>query len=94
LRGGCSAAFSVPSLGGGEGLALVAEVVDPAFGDWEALVTEIRKAVTGAHGVSLSAVRLLKPRTVPKTTSGKIARAWCKRGHLEDTLSDTLYLWR
>ncbi|CAN0222944.1 unnamed protein product, partial [Discosporangium mesarthrocarpum] len=31
--------------------------------------------------------------TVPKTTSGKIARSWCKRAHLEGTL-DSLLLWK
>ena len=29
---------------------------------------------------------LLKPRTIPKTTSGKIARAWCRRALNENTL--------
>lgn len=29
-------------------------------------------------GVVLQHIWLLKPRTVPKTTSGKIARKWCQ----------------
>lgn len=33
-------------------------------------------------------------RTIPKTTSGKIARAMCKRAHVAGTLDkDTIYLW-
>lgn len=33
-------------------------------------------------------------RTVPKTTSGKIARSMCKRAHVAGTLEkDTLFLW-
>lgn len=30
---------------------------------------------------------MLKPRTIPKTTSGKIARAWCKKAYLNNTLA-------
>lgn len=35
----------------------------------------------------LSCVILLKTRTIPKTTSGKIARSWCRRGYLDGSLS-------
>jgi hypothetical protein len=35
----------------------------------------------------LTSVVLLKTRTIPKTTSGKIARSWCRRGYQEGTLS-------
>ena len=35
----------------------------------------------------ISSVILLKTRTIPKTTSGKIARSWCRRGYLEGTLN-------
>ena len=38
-----------------------------------------RVAIAQEHGVALSHVRVLRARTVPKTTSGKIARRWCKR---------------
>jgi hypothetical protein len=42
--------------------------------------------VSSHHGLALSTVCLLKTRSVPKTTSGKIARSWCRRGFLEKTL--------
>ena len=46
----------------------------------------MRDVVSTHHGLGLTCVCLLKPRTVPKTTSGKIARAWCRRGFVENTL--------
>lgn len=44
------------------------------------------------HGVSLSSICLLTPRTIPKTTSGKIARSWCRRAFEDGTLS-IVYRW-
>lgn len=46
----------------------------------------IRDIVSTSHGLALSTVCLLQTRSIPKTTSGKIARAWCRRGFLENTL--------
>jgi hypothetical protein len=46
-----------------------------------------RRSIAAEHGVMLSSVILLKTRTIPKTTSGKIARSWCRRGYQEGTLS-------
>lgn len=40
----------------------------------EALGQCLRRLVSVEHGASLAAVFLLKPRSIPKTTSGKIAR--------------------
>jgi acyl-CoA synthetase (AMP-forming)/AMP-acid ligase II len=88
LRPGCSAAFS---LSGGstqtEKVVLVAELregVDKSKLD--GILTGCRDAVAAAHGVSLSSVCLIKPRTIPKTTSGKIARSWCRKAFLGKTL--------
>lgn len=38
-------------------------------------------------GVSLNALVLIEERTVPKTTSGKIARAWSRKAYMQRTLS-------
>lgn len=46
----------------------------------------IRDSVSTSHGLALSFVCLLQTRSIPKTTSGKIARAWCRRGFVENTL--------
>lgn len=64
LRGGCSAAFGTAAPDGGEALALVAEVAQPAGLDGEALAAEIRRCVAAEHGASLAYLRLLRPRCV------------------------------
>ncbi|CAB1114142.1 unnamed protein product [Ectocarpus sp. CCAP 1310/34] len=95
LRGGCSAAFGLAGADGGESLAIVAEVqhVGARF-DGQALAAEIRKVVAAEHGASLAMVRLLRPRTIPKTTSGKISRTMCKKAHASGALDgDTVFLW-
>lgn len=38
-----------------------------------------RAAISKDHGLALSVLLLVKPRTIPKTTSGKITRAGCKK---------------
>lgn len=45
-----------------------------------------REVVSNEHGIGLAIICLLKTRSIPKTTSGKIARSWCKRGLREDSL--------
>lgn len=51
-----------------------------------AIIEKCRAVISAEHGVGLSSVCLLEPRTVEKTTSGKIARAWCRRGFVNGTL--------
>lgn len=96
LRAGCSAAFSVSHTGGHtEMVVYVAEVIEKVQNDSDILakiVTSCRQAVSTEHGLTLSSVVLLKTRSVPKTTSGKIARIWCKRGFIDGTLS-VLHRW-
>ena len=55
------------------------------------LVEEISKAVKQIHSLSLSHVVLLQPRTVHKTTSGKIARAWCRKAFINKTFTSIIY---
>jgi len=50
------------------------------------LANTIRTAINAEHSLGISQLCLLKPRTVPKTTSGKIARAWCRKGFLASSL--------
>ncbi len=52
----------------------------------EDVINAIRRAVAGAHDVRLHDVVLLKPRTVPKTSSGKIQRHACRDGYLAGAL--------
>lgn len=54
------------------------------------LADSIRSAVNQEHSLGLSQLVLLRPRTVPKTSSGKIARAWCRKAFVSKTL-DVVY---
>lgn len=89
LRGGCSAAFSL-SVGGNEVLIYIAELGDACKGftekEGEAFVELLRREVNLTHGVAPSVIQLLTPRTIPKTSSGKIARQWVRKAYLEGTL--------
>ncbi|HSS78378.1 MAG TPA: amino acid adenylation domain-containing protein, partial [Thermoanaerobaculia bacterium] len=93
LRPGCGAAFAV-EVEGEERLVVVQEVRrehredDPAE-----LVAAIRRAVADEHEVMVHAVVLLRPATIPKTTSGKIQRAACRARYLDGTL-DALGAWQ
>jgi len=89
LRPGCSAIFSIALPNGStEGVVMVAEVRDGASSEeCNKIIETSREQISLNHGVSLYAVCLLTQRSIPKTTSGKIARSWCRRAYLEGTLS-------
>ena len=45
-------------------------------------------------GITPTCVKLLRPRTISKTSSGKIARSWCKKAFLRERGSlDVLHEW-
>merc|ERR1711871_612198 len=102
LRPGCSAAFSLTgnqSRNGQhtESVIYVAEVKDQSgqalpMEELAQIVKDLRKIVAADHGVAFSNVCLLRQKSVPKTTSGKIARSWCRKAFLEGKL-DILYRW-
>lgn len=75
VRPGCSAAFAVE----GEDTERVVVVAELAEG-WPAdrTMAEIRQAVTESAEISLATVVLLRARTIPKTSSGKIQRHACR----------------
>ena len=77
LRKGCSAAFATDGAGT-EGLALVAEVDARKASSLAEVRDAVRGAVAGAHAVALDAVTFIEPRTIPKTTSGKVQRGQCR----------------
>jgi hypothetical protein len=56
--------------------AFAAEVRDEGLSPScaEALGLSIRRVLAQTHNAQLSTLYLLRPRTIPKTTSGKIAR--------------------
>ncbi|GKY98864.1 hypothetical protein MPSEU_000842400 [Mayamaea pseudoterrestris] len=90
VRPGCAAAFTINTLHeGGEQVALVLELKDAKSGNdetWRKLATDIRAAVNQEHSLGLAEIVFLQPRTIPKTSSGKIARAWCRKAFLGNTL--------
>ncbi|XP_059665191.1 uncharacterized protein LOC132311333 [Cornus florida] len=98
LRPGCCAVIGVPeeilstkgiSVPDGSdqiGLVVVAEVRDgkPVSRD---IIEQIQTRVAEEHGVSVASIKLIKPRTISKTTSGKIKRFECLKQFTEGTLN-------
>ncbi|MEW2287329.1 AMP-binding protein [Streptomyces sp. NPDC047841] len=84
LRPGCAAAFTVP-VDAEERLVLVAEVVDGA--DAEAVALAVRRAVREECEADLHELVLIPPRTIPKTSSGKIQRRATREAYLSGDLS-------
>jgi acyl-CoA synthetase (AMP-forming)/AMP-acid ligase II/acyl carrier protein len=77
LRPGAGAAFGVDN-GAGEELVLVQEVVagrERSAAELRSAADAVRSAVALAHGTPLTRLVLIKPGTIPKTSSGKIQRA-------------------
>jgi acyl-CoA synthetase (AMP-forming)/AMP-acid ligase II len=88
LRRNCGAAFSVPDERGEEALVIVQEIerternkIDPAE-----MTGLIREGVTDQHELFARHIMLIRPGTLPKTTSGKIQRSLTRRLWLERRL--------
>ena len=82
VRDGYVAAFSVPG-DTAEQLVIVAERA-PASGrvDPGPVVADIRAAVSRRHSLPIADVRLVAAGTIPRTTSGKLARRACRADYL------------
>ena len=91
LRAGCCAVFAMPGVDGDQ-VAVAAEL-DSGGGDEtpDALILNIREAVGAAHGIQVSAVALVAPGSIPKTTSGKLQRFLCREGLLNGRLTPVSY---
>jgi acyl-CoA synthetase (AMP-forming)/AMP-acid ligase II len=87
LRPGCAAVFAVELPDGTEAAVACAEVRDPRATDLAAAASALRAAVASQHQIQLRAVVLLKPKTIPKTTSGKIQRQRCRKAYLDGGLA-------
>lgn len=86
LRPGCSAAFSVER-DGQERLVVVAEAAGNGSPlDREEVTKAVRAAVSSNHALRVYEVVLLKPRALPKTSSGKLQRHACRAGYLAGAL--------
>ena len=93
LKPGCVAAFSVDDQGE-EKLVVIGEVRDDAStrkkraqdGAYASLCEQVTSSIAHEHGASVDTLCVVAPRTVPKTTSGKIARRRCRDAFLADKL--------
>lgn len=94
LRLGCVAAFSL-DFEGEEHLGIVQEIQKNFVKDFntDEIVKAIRKAVSEEHDLQVQSITLIKPGTVPKTSSGKIQRKACLQGVLENEL-EVLAEWK
>ncbi|WP_416671486.1 amino acid adenylation domain-containing protein [Egbenema bharatensis] len=85
LRSGGSAAFVI-EVQQEEKLVVVQELEFRQKPDLEEVTAAIRQAIAEEHEVQVYAVVLIKPGTIPKTSSGKIQRRACKAGFLSGDL--------
>ncbi|KAF8009158.1 hypothetical protein BT93_J0213 [Corymbia citriodora subsp. variegata] len=98
LRPGCCAVIgvpedvlsakgvSLPDASDEVGLVVIAELRDskPINKD---IIKQIESRVAEEHGVTVASVKLIKPRTISKTTSGKIKRFECLKQFVDGTLN-------
>jgi amino acid adenylation domain-containing protein len=82
LRPGCGACFAI-TREDEEELILVQELERSAIrhANFPVLWTEIRQRITEEFSVRLAALVLVKPATVPKTSSGKLRRKVCREDY-------------
>ncbi|MEH1897207.1 MAG: fatty acyl-AMP ligase [Nostoc sp.] len=88
LRSHCGAAFTIEHKGQ-QRLVVVQEVERTYLKrlDIQEVIGNITEAVVDNHGLQVYATVLIKPGSIPKTSSGKIQRHACKRGFLDGTLN-------
>lgn len=87
LRENCGAAFCV-SIDGIEKLIIVQEV-ERSYRkklDFDQVAGDICQAVMREHDLLIYDLVLVKPASIPKTSSGKIQRKACQQKYLENTL--------
>ena len=88
IRKGCVVAFGLKGEETGtEKLVIVAESREEDRGKRAALVAAINDQVTRGLGLPPDAVELIRPGSIPKTSSGKLRRDETKRLYVEETLS-------
>ena len=98
LRPGCCAVIgvpeeilsqkgiSLPDHSDQVGLVVIAEVRDGKHVGKD-VIEQIQAHVAEEHGVTVASIKLIKPKTISKTTSGKIKRFDCIRQFSDGTLS-------
>ncbi|NOK74547.1 MAG: hypothetical protein GFH24_608302n1, partial [Chloroflexi bacterium AL-N5] len=92
IRPGCSAAFSIDN-GGIEELVIVCEIErEHRRANLTDVVETVLQTVSEQHDLSIHTLVLIRPGTIPKTSSGKIQRRACRTQFLENTLH-VLHHW-
>jgi acyl-CoA synthetase (AMP-forming)/AMP-acid ligase II len=91
LRRDCGAAFSV-EVTGREELVVLQEVQrqTPPEKSFE-IKCAIRQALADDRAIKPYEVVLLKPNTIPKTTSGKIMRSACRADFLRNSFTESIF---
>lgn len=84
LNPGGAAAFSI-QVGIEEHFAIVQELRRGRW-DTEEVIRNVRRAVADAHGLQPHSVVLISPKSLPKTSSGKVQRGKCRTSLLNGTL--------
>ncbi len=90
IRSGYVAAFSVPadalevpSAHSGEQLVVIAErAAGAGRTEMESIVEAVRAAISRHHHIRIADLRLVAAGTIPRTTSGKLARNACRTDYL------------
>jgi 1-acyl-sn-glycerol-3-phosphate acyltransferase len=87
VRTGCVVSFGVGDAERGtEDLVIVAESSERSAGARDRIVAEITGRVSGAIGLPPDRVVLVPPRTIKKTSSGKLRRSECREDFLKGRL--------
>jgi acyl-CoA synthetase (AMP-forming)/AMP-acid ligase II len=87
LKSGSTAAFAV-DMAGEEKLVIVQEIERTYLRkvDTREVIASIRQVLTSQYGLQAHAIELIKPCSLPKTSSGKIQRFLCRSKFLSGTL--------
>ncbi len=87
VRKGCAVAFGVQDQARGtEKLIIVAETQKKDAASREQISNGIIEKIMTVHGIPPDDIVLAPPRTIPKTSSGKLRRASCKQMYLQGEL--------
>jgi acyl-CoA synthetase (AMP-forming)/AMP-acid ligase II len=90
IRGNCGAAFAVEDDEGAAAQLVVVYEVDAGMNEEQhrAAIEGIRRTVSIELNLPPHAVVLIAPRTIPKTSSGKVQRWLCRRQYLAGHLNE------
>jgi acyl-CoA synthetase (AMP-forming)/AMP-acid ligase II len=84
IRKNAVAAFGVPAPDKGtENIVVMAETTLRSRQEQEDLVRQVRRSISAHLELMPDDVVLVAPRTIPKTTSGKIRRPLCRQLYLD-----------